>query len=96
MTSRTHLIVAQSLIQDHDLQVENNYQRGDQLAYYPAALTPDYLRRGVNGQIYSVHAPGLPFLIAPLFAMSGYIGVRIALLVVSAAATALAWLSPGR
>ena len=65
-----YLIIAQSLIQDHDLRVENNYRRGDQLAYYPGALKPDYLRRGADGEIYSIHAPGLPFLIAPVFASS--------------------------
>jgi hypothetical protein len=87
-----YLIIAQSLVLDHDLQVENNYTRGDQRAYYPGALKPDYLQRGVNGQIYSVHAPGLPLLIAPVFAVLGYAGVKFALLLVSAAATALAWL----
>jgi hypothetical protein len=87
-----YLVIAQSLIKDHDLQIENNHRRGDYLAYHSAPLKPDYLRRGTNGQIYSVHAPGLPFLIAPVFAAFGYTGVRIALVLFSGGAAALAWL----
>src|SRR5689334_24111820 len=70
-----YLVIAQSLLTDGDLQIENNHRRGDYEAYYPGPLKPDYLTRGRNGQIYSVHAPGLPVVIAPAFAMLGYPGV---------------------
>ena len=70
-----YLVIAQSLVKDHDLQIENNHRRGDYHDYYGGDLRPDYLRRGQNGEIYSVHAPGLSVLVAPVLAVFGYPGV---------------------
>lgn len=86
-----YLVIAQSLLRDHDLQIENNHTRGDYHEFFGPQLKPDYLRRGVNGQIYSIHAPGLPAVIAPVFALFGYRGVVVLLALLSAAATGLAW-----
>ena len=69
-----YLVITQSLLEDHDLQIENNHLRGDYRQYYNGPLRPDYLRRGINGEIYSIHAPGLSVLVAPAFAMLGYPG----------------------
>ena len=41
--------------------------------------------------MYSIHAPGLPALALPAFAVAGYRGVVVFLVVVSAAGCALAW-----
>jgi hypothetical protein len=94
-----YLIIAQSLLLDGDLQIENNHRRRDFFAYFDDLPRPDFLRRGTNGQIYSVHAPGLPALVAPAFAIAGYHGVVIfvALLVAIGGATAwhAAWLITG-
>jgi len=86
-----YLVITQSLLSDHDLQIENNHRRGDYHAYFQGELRPDYLQRGINGQIYSIHAPGLPAIVAPVFALLGYPGVVIFLVLVNAAAAALAW-----
>jgi len=86
-----YLIIAQSLLSDHDLKIENNHQRGDYREYWRGALRPDYLNRGRNGAIYSVHAPGLPAIVAPAFAAFGYSGVTVFLAIVSALGSALAW-----
>jgi hypothetical protein len=86
-----YLVITQSLLTDGDLQIENNHRRADYEAYFPAALKPDYLARGRNGQIYSVHSPGLPAVIAPAFAMFGYPGVLAFLALVSGFGTGLAW-----
>ena len=86
-----YLVIAQSLLTDRDLQIENNHRRGDYEAYFPGPLKPDYLTRGRNGQIYSVHAPGLPALIAPAFGLFGYPGVLGFLAVVSGFGASLAW-----
>jgi hypothetical protein len=51
----------------------------------PADLKPDYLRRGRDGAIYSIHAPGLAVLVLPAFALGGYFGVTIFLVLISAA-----------
>jgi len=86
-----YLVITQSLLHDGDFQIENNHQREEYRAYYHAALRPDYLSRGVNGQIYSVHPVGLPILAVPAFAIGGYIGVMVMLVLMAAAAATLLW-----
>src|SRR5262249_43000544 len=86
-----YLVVTQSLLYDHDLGIENNHQRGDYRAYYRGELLPHYVRRGRNGAIYSMHAPGLPVLVLPAFAIGGYRAVVAFLLLIAAAACGLAW-----
>ena len=87
-----YLIITQSLLRDGDLQIENNHSRGDHQEYYAGdLLKPDWRRRGHNGQIYSIHAPGLPALIAPAFAIAGYRGAVCFLILLAASGGALAW-----
>jgi hypothetical protein len=87
-----YLIITQSLLLDHDLKIENNHARGDYGSYFSGDLSkPDYLRRGRNGAIYSIHAPGVSALVAPAFALAGYRGVVCFLLLLSATAAGLAW-----
>jgi hypothetical protein len=87
-----YLVITQSILEDHDLKIENNHRQGDYRAFVSRTLKPDYLKRGTDGQIYSIHAPGLPLIVAPAFALFGYPGVLVALCLVSAAASTLAWL----
>src|SRR5262245_17412112 len=86
-----YLVIAQSLLRDGDLQIENNHLRGDYEAYFAGPLKPHYLGPGRNGKIYSVHSPGLPTVIAPVFALFGYPGVLGFLALISGLGTALAW-----
>ena len=86
-----YLVIAQSLWRDGDLKIENNHQRGDYLEYFGGSLRPDYLKRGQDGQIYSIHLPGVPALVAPALAAGGHGLVMALLALVSAAATAAAW-----
>ncbi len=86
-----YLIITQSLLNDGDLRIENNHAQRDFEEYATGDLHPQYLVRGRDGEIYPVHAPGLPALTAPAFAMAGYDGVVVFLLVVMALASALVW-----
>ncbi len=86
-----YLIITQSLLTDGDLRIENNHARRDYQSYVQADLKPDYLRRGRDGAIYSIHAPGVAVLILPAFALGGYFGVTIFLVLISAAGSILAW-----
>jgi hypothetical protein len=86
-----YLIITQSVLYDGDLKIENNHDRRDYAPYFAGTLRPDYLVRGKNGQIYSIHAPGLSLLIAPAFVAGGYTGVVVFLLVVAAAGIGLVW-----
>jgi hypothetical protein len=86
-----YLVITQSLLLDGDLRIENNHRRGDYQAYYPGSLRPDFLRRGGNGEIYSIHAPGLSVLVAPAFFVGGYPAVVAFLVVIAALGSALTW-----
>ena len=86
-----YLVIAESLRRDGDLAIDDNHERGDYLAFFRGELAPDYLRRGVDRRIYSIHAPGLPVLVLPAYAAFGYAGVVAALLIASAWGAALLW-----
>src|SRR5262245_66306707 len=88
-----YLIITQSLLKDHDLKIENNHRDGDYHAYFAGELPkPDFRRRGRDGEIYSIHAPGLPAIVAPAFAIAGYRGVVVFLILIASAGSALSWL----
>jgi hypothetical protein len=85
-----YLIIAHSLMTDGDLEIENNHTERDYQGFWGGPpLRPDYMKRGLNGAIYSIHAPGLPLLVLPVYAIAGYGGV-VAFLCLLAALTALA------
>ncbi len=86
-----YLVITQSLLKDGDLRIENNHRRGDYRAFFAGELPPHYIQRGRDGEIYSIHAPGLPALVAPVFAIGGYPGVVLMLLVLASLGSALAW-----
>ncbi|MGE0816953.1 MAG: hypothetical protein AB7O93_26690, partial [Vicinamibacterales bacterium] len=81
-----YLVITQSLLNDGDFQIENNHRDGQYLAYFAGALRPDFMRRGTNRQIYSIHAPGVSALVLPAFAVAGYAG---------AVTTVIALVAPG-
>lgn len=71
-----YLMVAESLLRDHDVELERDYAEGRYRAFYRSrpTLEPHYLVRGREGQIYSQHALGLSLLVLPAFAIGGYPG----------------------
>ncbi|MEO5896548.1 MAG: hypothetical protein ABIS06_12680 [Vicinamibacterales bacterium] len=83
-----YLLVAHSLLVDHDLKVANNYERADYLTYYAGPLTPHYARAGSQ---YSGHGPGLPVLIAPALAVGGYRAVVLWIAAIGALGTLFVW-----
>jgi hypothetical protein len=85
-----YLAIAQSLVRDGDLRIENNHHDPDFVAAF-GDTTPDYVMRGRDGQIYSIHAPGVAALVAPAFALAGYRGAQATVIAVTAWAAALVW-----
>lgn len=67
-----YLMVADSLLRDHDLALDQDYADGRYRAFHPQLLAPHYRVRGKNGEIYSLHALGLSLLILPAYAAGGY------------------------
>jgi hypothetical protein len=86
-----YLIITQSLLHDRDLAIENNHRNRAYLAYTRQPIAPDFLRRGIDGAIYSIHAPGISAIVAPAFAAAGYPGVVLLLAMIAALGSALVW-----
>ena len=66
-----YLVITQSLLRDGDVRIENNHQQEHYPEYYDSALKPDFMQRGTDGEIYSIHAPGVSALVLPGFALAG-------------------------
>lgn len=86
-----YLVITQSLLKDGDLKIENNHRERHYAPYFNGVLPPDFIVRGRDKQIYSIHAPGVSAIVAPVFAVAGYPGTVLLLLVISALGSALAW-----
>jgi len=69
-----YLMVADSLLRDHDLSLERDYAEGRYRDFHPEPLAPHYRVRGKNGAIYSLHAVGLSLLVLPAYALASYAG----------------------
>ena len=86
-----YLVITQSLLRDGDLEIRNNHDARDYASYFAGELRPDYRRAGKNGEIYSVHAPGVSALVLPGFALFGYRGAQATVVVSAALAAAIVW-----
>ena len=86
-----YLVITQSLLYDFDLEIENNHARGDYRSYVEMDLRPDYIVRGTDGKIYSIHMPGISLLVAPAFLLAGHPGAVALIVLLAAVAGALLW-----
>jgi hypothetical protein len=86
-----YMIMMQSLWRDHDLKIQNNYDRKDYEEYFAPSLTPDQPSLGADGQIYSTRGIGLAVLGAPIFAWRGYHGLVWMFVVLAALAATVMW-----
>src|SRR2546428_1085988 len=78
-----YLIVTQSLVLDHDLDLANDYAGTRYLDFYPEKL-PDIHGIVVGNAIYSIRDLGLPLLSVVPFAIAGRTGVLAMLCLVGA------------
>jgi hypothetical protein len=90
-----YLLMAQSLWREGDLQVEDNIAREDFLEYTPGPVRPHYGAPRQDGRPYPAHSPGLPALLAPVYALGGR-RLCVAVLGVMAAGVAAATLALAR
>ncbi|MBY0494619.1 MAG: hypothetical protein K2Y23_10420 [Cyanobacteria bacterium] len=86
-----YLAATQSILEDADLRVANNYANGDYLEYFPGRLEPHFLKRSTSGEIYSIHAPGVSVIVLPAFAIGGYAAAAITMMLIAALTAALTW-----
>jgi hypothetical protein len=86
-----YLIITQSILHDGDLDIANQHARREYSSFIGIPLNPDLRRRGIHGEAYSIHAPGVSALVAPLFQFFGYTGARVMIILVTAIGGMLIW-----
>ncbi len=82
-----YLLMAQSLWREGDLDLRDNLAREEYREYTPGPIAPHWGAPRRDGRPFPAHSPGLPFLLAPIYASFGRLGC-VALLSLLAA-----WLS---
>lgn len=82
-----YLLITQSLLRDHDLDLRNNYEEAQYRPYHPAALADRHAIE-VGSALYPIRDPGLPVLALVPFALAGRLGVMMEMSLLGAA---LAW-----
>jgi len=86
-----YLVITQSLLKDGDLRIENNHTQRDYAEYFTATINPDFINRGQDGQIYSIHAPGVSALVLPGYALAGLRGAQFTILLCLMVTGVLVW-----
>src|SRR6266536_1456357 len=66
-----YLLMAQSLWREGDLDLRDNLEREDWREYTPGPITPHFAAPRADGRPFPAHSPGLPLLLAPLYALGG-------------------------
>jgi hypothetical protein len=79
-----YLLVADSLLHDHDLDLTRDFAEQRYRAFYDGPLEPHRRMRGRHGKEYSIHPVGLSVLILPAYAAAGYPGVSFFLAALAA------------
>lgn len=85
------LLIAHSLVHDRDLDLADNYARGDSLHFMHRRLeVPPHDLHGPQGEVYSRHSPLLPLLLVPGYLVAGRLGAAASMALLAAA---LAWMT---
>jgi hypothetical protein len=82
-----YLLMAQSLWREGDLDLRDNFARGDYLEYVPGLDRLPHGTQRADGRPISTHSVGLPALLAPVYALGGRVACAIFLALLAA------WLS---
>jgi hypothetical protein len=86
-----YLAMTHSLISDADLDLTDEFEAHEYRAFFAGRLAPHASSASPPERIYSIHAPGLPVLILPAYAIAGYTGVRLFLGLLASLAAVLTW-----
>lgn len=78
-----YLLLAHSLVFDHDFDLANNYAHADYARYYPAKLD-HHTVTNARGQEVPVHDVGVSLLLVPGYAVAGRIGAMFEMNIVGA------------
>ncbi len=72
-----YLVMAHSLIHDHDLELTNNFNSGDYWHFYPGELYPRHESITTRPGLWSKHPPGVAVLITPGYAWLDWRGAAL-------------------
>jgi hypothetical protein len=80
-----YLLMAQSLWRDADLELSNNWEEQQFLAYVPGMPREPYGTFRADGRPFPTRSPGLPTALAPAYALAGRAGCVVLLALAAAA-----------
>ena len=86
-----YLVMAQSLWREGDLDLRDNYAREDWREFRGGPTEPHYAAPRKDGRPFPGHSPGLPFILAPVYAFGGRLACAILMGAMVAATGALAF-----
>lgn len=81
-----YLVMAQSLWRDHDLDLRDEYDGEEWAEFVPGPLRPHWGAPRADGRPFPAHSPGLPLLLAPVYAALGREGCVLLMALVAAGA----------
>lgn len=84
-----YLIIAQSLLKDGDLDVENNYLEQQYRPYYQLDIELPHMVEGRGGRMVSTHPAFLSMVVLPGFALFGFRGAAMTMIFFTSLAAAL-------
>lgn len=84
-----YLLAAKSIVDDHDVDLKNQFAAKSYLSFYPYALGKDGSE--TNGFLYETHGVGFALLISPAYAIGGATAVELMLAALSALCLMLAY-----
>jgi hypothetical protein len=84
-----YLLMAQSLWREGDLDLRDNFEREDWREYTPGPVAPHWAAPRRDGRPFPAHGPGLPLLLAPVYALGGRLLCVAAIALGAAGLTAL-------
>jgi hypothetical protein len=71
------LLMTQSLLSDHDLDLTDELAQREYAGFYAGRLDPHISPASPPGRLYSVHSPGLSALLLPAYAVGGYPAAKL-------------------
>ncbi len=86
-----YLLMAQSLWREGDLDLADNLAREDWRENTPGPVLPHFGAPRADGRPFPAHSPGLPLLLAPVYAAGGRLLCVVVLGLMAAGVTVVAW-----
>ena len=86
-----YLLMAQSLWREGDLDLADNLAREDWRENTPGPVLPHFGAPRADGRPFPAHSPGLPWVLAPVYAAGGRLLCVVVLALAGAGVTIVAW-----